>query len=68
MCFSEDALDHKLGAPYIDDVMSYNSLATTVIQTMTQIMYYYWASELANKLSLLFRSFPYSDFCNSNPR
>ena len=28
MCTSEDGLAHILGAPFIDDVMSYNSLTT----------------------------------------
>ena len=28
MCTREDMLAHNLGAPYIDDVMSYNSLTT----------------------------------------
>ena len=28
MCIREDTLAHKYGAPYIDDVMSYNTLTT----------------------------------------
>ena len=30
LCTREDMLAHILGAPYIDDVMSYNSLTTVV--------------------------------------
>ena len=30
MCTPEDTLAHNLGAPYIDDAMSYNSLTTMV--------------------------------------
>ena len=33
MCTREDMLPHKLGAPYIDKVMRYNSL-TTVANTI----------------------------------
>ena len=28
MCTHEDTLTHKLGMPYVDDAMSYNSLTT----------------------------------------
>ena len=31
MCTHEDTLTHNLGAPYFDDVMSYNSLTTGVL-------------------------------------
>ena len=30
MCTCEDTLAHNLGAPYIDDIMSYNSLTTLI--------------------------------------
>ena len=30
MCPREDLLAHKLGVPYLDDVMSYNSLTTNL--------------------------------------
>ena len=32
LCTREDAVAHNLGAPCIDDVMSYNSLTTVGIQ------------------------------------
>ena len=37
MCTSEDGLAYILGAPYFDDVMSYNLLTTTVV---------FWKSDL----------------------
>ena len=30
LCTREDTLAHNLGVPYVDDVMSYNSLTTLV--------------------------------------
>ena len=32
MCTHEDTLAHHLGAPFIDDVIRYNTLITSVIQ------------------------------------
>ena len=37
VCTSEDILAHKLGAPYFDDVMSYNSLTNILIPNTTVI-------------------------------
>ena len=37
MCTSEDGLAYILGAPFIDDVMSYNSLTTSVLHLDDQL-------------------------------
>ena len=40
MCTPEDTLARKLGAPHLDDVMSYNSLTTILKQTnLIQVFY-----------------------------
>ena len=36
MCTREDTLAHNLGAPYFDDVMSYNSLTTLYTRVINQ--------------------------------
>ena len=32
MCNREDTLAHNLGSPYLDDIMSYNSLTTSTLK------------------------------------
>ena len=45
MCTHEDTLAHILGTPYIDDVMSYNSLTTHLMKKNLDCLLWILGSE-----------------------
>ena len=50
MCIREDTLPNILGAPYIDDLMSYNSLTTLVLHHSYHSQF--WNEGTATKISV----------------